>query len=182
MTCRRILILLSVVLTASSLARGQDAAAKATAESIYKNFLGHWEGSSERTVDGELVRETVDVVITEVPKKHVMRLDYTYNTKKGPSKRRRFMALESAKEIVEMRWEGESVDRYEASGLEQFARTGLGDFAATSSTFQMTKDGRSAKDRVTFHLGSDTLNYEWANTYDGQTYKTYSEFSFKRIP
>jgi len=142
-------------------------------QSIYRNFLGRWEGSSERFFEGRLVRESVEIVITEVPKKHRMQLDYLYHGEKGTTSMRRLLQLDPAKKKMKLVDVGLASDEYDVSGLQQFAQTGLGDFSASR------RDG-SEMDRVTFHLGVDTLKYEWATASDGKTYVTFSKFSFRR--
>jgi hypothetical protein len=64
------------------------------------------------------------------------------------------------------------------TGLDTFAETGLGDFTASRPLYD---DGiRKDMDRYTFHLGRDTLDYEWERTSDGQHYATISMVSLKR--
>ncbi len=144
-------------------------------ESIYQNFIGKWEGYSERLIGGRPVTESVEIVITEEPKKHRMKLDYLYHGENGTTSRRRFLQLDPAKEKMKLVDEGLASDQYDVSGLKQFAQTGLGDFAA------IRRDG-SEMTRVIFHLGLGTLNYEWAGASDGKTYETWSRFSFRRKP
>ena len=111
-----------------SCGRSQESGNAARVESVYRNFLGSWEGESERVVAGRLVRETIELVVTEEPKKHRLRFDYHRNN--GVPDDRRFLNLDPSKETVTMHWKGSPRDRCEASGLKEFAQTGLGDFTA----------------------------------------------------
>jgi hypothetical protein len=133
--------------------------------------------------DGKLIRETEEVVITEVPKKHQIRLDYVYHSKNGAAKNTRFLELNPENETMKMHDSGFEVDRYNVSGLKQFAQNGSGDFTAFCPLGSSINDHleKKAIERVTFHIGTGTLKYEWAHSDDGLTFKTYSMFSFKRV-
>jgi hypothetical protein len=172
-------MVLLIVLASCSFGRSQEVGTAATVDSIYRNFLGNWQGSSERLVDGQRVQETIELAVTEQPKRHQLVFDYLYNHKANAPKMRRFLTLNPSKEIVTMRWDGvPSEDRCTASGLKEFSQIGFGDFTAICDDGGAASNHR--RDRVTFHLGIDTLDYEWAESVDGQAYKTYSTFSFKR--
>lgn len=178
MTYQRLLILLLAVFTSCSFGQSQEVGKDANVDGIYKNFLGNWKGSSERVVGGQPVQETIELAITEEPQKHRLRLDYVYNHKVDIPGTRRFLKLDPSNEIVTMQWNGYSSDRCAASSLKEFAQTGLGDFTVLCRSGLFARDRRI--DRMTFHLGIDTLEYEWALSTDGQIYKPYSKFSFKR--
>jgi hypothetical protein len=183
MTYRRLSLLLLMVVGSCPFGRSQESGNAARVESVYRNFLGSWEGESEHVVGGQLVRETIELVVTEEPKKHRLRFDYHHNNGVIPDKRR-FLNLDPSNEIVTMQSKGSSKDRCAASGLKEFAQTGLGDFSAIcrSKTDRLydSMTGQPGINRITLHLGIDTLKYEWALSTDGKTYAVYSKFLFKR--
>jgi len=173
------LTLLFVILLASSLPGwSQNAGAAVATQDIYRNFIGTWVGISDGVANGKHQPATEDLVITEIPKKHSIRLDVVYKDEKGNTKATRIMRLDAAKEMMVMHWAGDSDDRYETSGLKQFELTGLGDFTATGSTTD--KNRKKEMNRVTFHLEREAFEYKWARSSDGVTYTTYSMFSFVR--
>jgi hypothetical protein len=184
-TYRRLSLLLLMVVGSCPLGRSQASGNAGRVESVYRNFLGSWDGESEHVVGGQLVRETVELVVTEEPEKHRLRFDYHRNNGITPDKRR-FLNLDPSNEVLTMQSKGSSKDRCAASGLKEFAQTGLGDFSAIchSKTDRLydSMTGQLGINRITFHLGIDTLKYEWALSTDGKIYAVYSKFSFKRKP
>jgi hypothetical protein len=178
MTNQRLTLLFVILLAASSTGWGQTAGAAVTTQDIYRNFIGTWAGISDGIVNGRHLPGTEDLVITEIPKKHSIRMDSVYKGEKRNSKSTRIMRLDAAKEMMEMHWAGDSGERYETSGLKQFDQTGAGDFTATRSI--TNEHGEKEMSRVTFHLERDAFEYKWARSSDGVTYTTYSMFSFVR--
>ncbi|MBB5345673.1 hypothetical protein [Tunturibacter empetritectus] len=114
------------------------------------------------------------IVISELPKKHLMRWDYIDNAGKGS----RFVALNLSKSEMTMHFGEDPDEHLRVTGLDRFASEGLGEFSA----FRANSDSKGKKsiDRVTFHLAPNSFNYEWEVTSDGQSYKTYSAFALKR--
>jgi len=185
MTHRQLSMLLLTVVGLYPFGRSQESGNASRVESVYRNFLGSWEGESERMVSGRHVRETIELVVTEEPKKHRLRFDYHRNNGRIPDNSR-FLNLDPSKETMTMQWKGSPMDRCAASGLKEFAQTGLGDFSAicqskTDRLYDSTT-GQPGLNRMTLHLGIDTLDYEWALSTDGKTYAVYSKYSFKRRP
>jgi hypothetical protein len=176
MTQRELALLFFMLLTASLRGWSQDADTAPTTQDIYRNFIGTWVGISDGVVNGKHEPATEDLVITELPKKHSIRMDIVYKDAKGNTKMTRFMSLDPAKEMMEMHFSGDSKEKYKTSGLKQFEQTGLGDFTATSSIL----DEHRNMLRVTFHIENDAFEYKWARSSDGLTYTTYSMFSFVR--
>jgi hypothetical protein len=174
MTYRRLSILIFAVLATSSFLRAQDKATPPLSQSIYRNFVGSWEGARAWSENGNLKRGLVKIVITEEPKKNRMRLDYVYGNDTGTETRVRFMQLDPARKSMKMHYKGQAEDRFDVKGLEQFAQTGLGDFGACH--FFPNKQIECMR----VHLEADKFNYEWADSTDGQTYVTMSHFSLKR--
>jgi hypothetical protein len=185
MTYRRLSLLLLMVVSSCPFGRSQESGNAARVESVYRNFLGSWEGESERVINGQHVRETVELLVTEEPKKHRLRFDYHHNNGRVPDNRR-FLNLDPSKEIVTMQWRDSPKDRCAASGLKEFAATGLGDFSAIchSKTDHLydPMTGQLGISRITLHLGIDTLKYEWALSTDGKIYADFARLSFKRRP
>jgi hypothetical protein len=181
----RLSLLLLIVVIPYPFGRSQESGNGVRIESAYRNFLGSWEGESERMVGGQHVRETIELVVTEEPKNHRLKFDYHHNNGRIPDNSR-FLNLDPSKEIVTMQWKGSPKDRCAASGLKKFVQTGLGDFSAIchSKTDRLydPMTGQLGTNRITLHLGIDTLDYEWALSTDGKIYKVYSKFSFKRQP
>jgi hypothetical protein len=179
----RLSLLLLMVVSSCPIGRSQESGNAVHVASVYRNFLGSWEGESEHVVGGQLVRETIELVVTEEPKKHRLRLDYHRNNGVIPDKRR-FLNLDPSNEIVTMQSKGSSEERCPANGLKEFAQTGLGDFSAIchSKTDRLydPMTGQLGINRITLHLGIDTLKYEWALSTDGKIYAVYSKFSFER--
>src|ERR1017187_4356114 len=130
MICRRFSILILAVLATSSFLRAQDKSTAAPSQSIYRNFVGSWEGASVWFENGNLQRGPVKIVIVEEPKKHRMRLDYVYINDQGTQKNVRFIQLDPASESMKRHDKGGGTDQYDVKGLKEFAQTGLGDFAA----------------------------------------------------
>jgi hypothetical protein len=149
----------------------------ASSQDIYKNFLGSWEGASERVDGPQIVRETIELTVTEDPKKHGIRMDYAYKGK-TIDKRTRFLELLPEKHKIKMHFNGQTTDTYNATGLTEFETTDMGDFACYRTSD--STDAKKVIDRVTFHLDHDSFKYEWARESDGKTYGTYSMFMFKR--
>jgi hypothetical protein len=176
MTYRRLSILIFAVLATSSLLRAQDKVTPPLSRSIYRNFVGSWEGASVSSDNGNLKRILVKIVIAEEPKKNRMRLDYVYINDTGTETRVRFIQLDPASKAMKMHFKGGAEDRFAVKGLEQFAQTGLGDFGACHSlgpNFKLIQC-------MTVHLEADKFNYEWVESTDGRTYVTKSHCSLKR--
>jgi len=178
MTNQRLTLLFVILLASSLPGWGQNAGAAVATQDLYRNFIGTWVGRSDGVANGKYLPGTEDLVITEIPKKHSIRLDTVYKGEKRNSKSTRIMRLDVAKEMMQMHWAGDSGERYETSGLKQFEQTGSGDFTATRSI--TNEHGKKEMSRVTFHLDSDAFEYKWARSSDGVTYATYSIFSFVR--
>jgi hypothetical protein len=174
MTYRRLSILIFAVLATSAFLRAQDHATPPLSQSIYRNFVGSWEGTSVWSENGNLKRGLVKIVIAEEPKKNRMRLDYIYINDRGTAKDVRFIQLDPARKSMEMHYKGNAKDRFAVKGLEQFAQTGLGDFGACH--FFPDKLIQC----MTVHLEADKFDYMWVDSTDGRTYVTRSHSSLKR--
>ncbi len=173
MTYRRVSIMIFAVLATSSFLRAQDNATPPLSQSIYRNFVGSWEGARAWSENGNLKHGLVKIVITEEPKKNRMRLDYVYMNDTGTEKNVRFIQLDLARKSMEMRDKGHT-DRFGVKGLEQFAQTGLGDFGACHHFTD------NQIECMTVHLEADKFDYAWVDSTDGRTYVTRSHSSLKR--
>jgi hypothetical protein len=172
MVRRRLIAVVVAALFASVVGQGESRETT-PAQDIYRNFLGKWIGSSVVLRNGSYIKTPGEVIISELPEKHLMRLDYTFRRKEKTevATQTQFVQLDPTKAKMKMHWQGNPrEERYKVTGLDTFAETGLGDFTAS----QPVSDEGSTKniDRITFHLGRDTLDYEWERTSDGQHYAT----------
>jgi hypothetical protein len=121
-----------------------------------------------------MVEEPVKIVISELPKKHLMRWDYIDKAGTGS----RFVELDLAKSKMTMHFGEDPDEHLRVTGLDRFASEGLGEFSAVLTNSD--SKGKKSIQRVTFHLAPNSFNYEWEMTSDGQNYKTYSAFALKR--
>ncbi len=107
MTYRRLSILIFAVAASSSCLLAQDKATPPPSQSIYRNFVGSWEGASVSSDNGNLKRILVKIVIAEEPKKNRMRLDYVYGNDTGTETRVRFIQVDPARKSMKMHFKGE---------------------------------------------------------------------------
>lgn len=86
MSYLRLPILFITLFVLSPYSPSQNADMTGPPQSIYRNFVGSWEGKSDYAQDGQLKHDALKLVVTEEPKRHCMRFDQFYVDEKGTHK------------------------------------------------------------------------------------------------
>ena len=128
-----------------------------------------------------MVANQVKIEIRENPKKRELRLEYTYGTKgqKGYDHLVRFMAIKPAQSMLDLHWQHNSVEHYQASGLDQVLSTGYGEFTCTG---KVRIDGKDLLYRCIFHIEADRFSYSWGKSDDGITFLKSGDWTLTREP
>lgn len=145
---------------------------------VYANFEGEWAGTVTQLDHGLMVTTSVELRVTESPKKDFMRFDYAFEKKPGNHFQdvSRTITLDPKTSKVTSQYKGANKDANEAVGLAKFAETGYGVFVVSrterSSTYPFY--------RCTFSLTPNTFSYQPEVSSDGKTFMPTSVYSFTR--
>lgn len=160
----------------SSKATGQVDAQLLTLNS---HFAGVWVGTSDNYVKMPMVTRPVRIEIKDNPKKRELRLEYWYGIKGQKTYEHlvRYMTIHPAKSSVDLAWQYESTEHFQARGLDGVLGTGYGDFTL-ANTFHA--DAGDVTYRCVFHIEADRFTYKWATSNDGVKFYKEAEWILTR--
>lgn len=133
---------------------------------VDSHFAGVWVGTNHSYTKSAMVSTPVKIEIRDNPKKRELRLEYTYGTKgqKGYDHLVRFLAIKPAESRVDLHWQHDLVEHYQATGLDGVLNTGYGEIACAGKFYAPEKD---VLYRFVFHIEADRFTYSWEKSDDG---------------
>ena len=143
------------------------------------HFAGMWVGTNHDYTKVPMVANPVRIEIRDDPKKHELRMDYTYGIKgqRGYDHRVRFLSIEPATSTVEFHWQHRPTERYLAAGLDEVLRTGYGVFTCAGMVYSKY---RIVPYRGMFDIEADRFTYSWEKSDDGVTFAKTGEWVLTR--